>query len=301
MAALLERSLAKDPSVRPPDAGAFLAELEEAAEEKYGIGWWERASIGGLVASTLGVGTGAVAGSAGGAAPTVVAEDLPQPVTSSTRARIDTGRRFGTKTLLAAGATAAVVVVAAVAGISVAGSEEDDENSGGGPRSSVSYGPGGDASEDPDGDGDDEDIEDGGDPPGPSLETGITYQGTSRFNFDGGTGRSTITVTCDPTCVVSADSWRGKAVLAAWQEAAVGHTYTGAGARWDFDGDRISSCGKDFDDSWVKPRLWSASMMVTESRLVIDAVQEEFEGRTSGGGYCTTSRTTLRFEGTPIE
>lgn len=140
LASLLERSLSKDPSARPPDAGAFLAELEEAAEEKYGAAWRTRASIAGLVASTAGVGAATVAGGvAGGAAPTVVASGLPAPpvVTGATQAAVSTGRRISTKVVLAAGATAAVVVAAVVVGI-VLTSGDDDEDAGpaGSPTSS---------------------------------------------------------------------------------------------------------------------------------------------------------------------
>jgi len=126
MAALLERSLAKDPSVRPPDAGAFLAELEDAAEEKYGAAWRSRASIAGLVASTVGVAAGSAA-AGGAAAPTVVAQGLPQAVTGATDAAVSTGRRVGIKTIVAAGATAAVVVAGAVVGLTLAGNNNDPD------------------------------------------------------------------------------------------------------------------------------------------------------------------------------
>jgi hypothetical protein len=143
LADLLQRSLSKDPSVRPPDAAAFLAELEEAAEERYGAGWRSRASIAGLVASTVGVGAATMAGTvAGGAAPTVVASGLPPvppAVTGATQAVVSTGRRISTKVVLAAGATAAVVVAAVVVGLTLT-SGDDDEDAGpaGAPTSSSS-------------------------------------------------------------------------------------------------------------------------------------------------------------------
>jgi hypothetical protein len=140
LASLLERSLSKDPSVRPPDAGAFLAELEEAAAERYGAAWRDRASIAGLVASAAGVGAATVAGGvAGGAAPTVVAPGLPVPPVASgaTQAVVSTGRRISTKVVLAAGATAAVVVAAVVAGITLtSGDDDDDAGPGAAPSSS---------------------------------------------------------------------------------------------------------------------------------------------------------------------
>lgn len=76
--ALLARALAKQPGERPADAAAFLAELEEAAEERYGAGWFARASVTGAVAATTGT---AIAGAASTAGPsagatTVIAGDL---------------------------------------------------------------------------------------------------------------------------------------------------------------------------------------------------------------------------------
>lgn len=133
MASLLERSLSKDPSERPPDAGAFLAELEEAAAEKYGAAWRTRASIAGLVASAAGVGGATVAGGvAGGAAPTVVASGLPVPpaVSGATQAVVSTGRRTSTKLVVAAAATAAVVVAAVVVGIVLTSGDDDDGGAG---------------------------------------------------------------------------------------------------------------------------------------------------------------------------
>ena len=69
---LLRRSLSKDPTGRPQDARAFLAELEEAARRRFGAAWLQRASIAGLVAA----GVPAVIGGAA-AAPTVVVARRP--------------------------------------------------------------------------------------------------------------------------------------------------------------------------------------------------------------------------------
>ncbi len=66
LADLLGRVLAKDPAQRPADARAFLAELEEAATDRYGAGWLARASIAGVIASTAGIAVASTA--AGGAA-----------------------------------------------------------------------------------------------------------------------------------------------------------------------------------------------------------------------------------------
>ncbi|MEO9138445.1 MAG: serine/threonine-protein kinase [Jatrophihabitans sp.] len=81
LSALVADSLAKDPGARPQDAGEFLHRLEEGAQEKYGPGWLERASIAGVVAATMG---GAGLGSAvlAGAGGTSVAAGAGDPGTA---------------------------------------------------------------------------------------------------------------------------------------------------------------------------------------------------------------------------
>ena len=66
--------MSKAPGERPPDAAAFLAELEEAASRRYGAGWLERASIAGIgrFGDRRGVLAGAGGGATGGAAQTVI-------------------------------------------------------------------------------------------------------------------------------------------------------------------------------------------------------------------------------------
>jgi len=72
--ALCARAMEKNPDARPRDAAAFLAELEEAAERRYGAAWLGRASIAGLVTSA---GGGALAAAtAGGAAVHGAAETI---------------------------------------------------------------------------------------------------------------------------------------------------------------------------------------------------------------------------------
>jgi serine/threonine-protein kinase len=60
LAALVARCLSKDPSDRPPDAAAMLAELEDAARRRYGAAWLSRSGLAALVLATvdLGLGTG---------------------------------------------------------------------------------------------------------------------------------------------------------------------------------------------------------------------------------------------------
>lgn len=125
MTDLLARSLSKDVAVRPPDARAFLTELEQAAEEKYGAAWRTRATIAGLVASTVAAGAAAAGG---GAATTVVAEGLPSAVTATTQVAVRTGRRVAPKLVAAAGA-ATVVAAGVVTAVVLTSSSGDGEGS----------------------------------------------------------------------------------------------------------------------------------------------------------------------------
>ena len=135
---LCARAMDKDPDVRPRDAAAFLAELEEAAERRYGAGWLGRASIAGLVTSA---GGGALAAAtAGGAAVHGAAETIivstgaaqtgdavTQPVSALTtdglsgtkqvakRLRPKVLRNVSRATTLVAVAVVAVVAIAVVA------------------------------------------------------------------------------------------------------------------------------------------------------------------------------------------
>jgi len=132
MEELLARSLAKDPNARPQDAAAFLAELEEAAEERYGAGWRGRASIAGLVAVTAG-GAGVVAGGGGA---TVIAQGLPPAATGATQAAVRTGTRSWGK-IAAAGvggvAAAGLVTAAVVYAVTSADNDESGDDSTGAP------------------------------------------------------------------------------------------------------------------------------------------------------------------------
>ncbi len=125
MEGLLERSLAKDPAARPQDAAAFLAELEEAAEERYGAGWRARASIAGLVAATAG---GAGLAAAGGGA-TVIAPAAPPAATGATQAAVRTGTRsWGKIAAVGVGGLAAAAVVTAV--VVLRGDEREQRRAG---------------------------------------------------------------------------------------------------------------------------------------------------------------------------
>lgn len=117
LAELVARGMAKDPARRPADAGVFLAELEVAAERRYGTGWLARSSMAGLVGGTGVVGAAALAG--GGAAAVGAAPAVTSAATAVTPAGIGSGaaqvgaRAFGLPQLAAV--VAGVVVVAAAA------------------------------------------------------------------------------------------------------------------------------------------------------------------------------------------
>ncbi len=122
--ALLARSLSKDAAQRPPDAAAFLAELEEAATERYGADWRTRSSIAALVAGA----GGAVVTVAGGGPATVAAEGLSTPLSSTAKATVRTGSRIGLKVALAAGATVAVVAAGATTWALTSNDEPSDDS-----------------------------------------------------------------------------------------------------------------------------------------------------------------------------
>lgn len=120
LADLIRRSMDKDASVRPPDAGAFLVELEEAARRRFGAGWLQRASIAGAVASTVaGTATavGAVSTATVAAAPVIDTGAAAAASTDTAAVATGAARRLGkfSYPTVAGIAAAAIVIVAAVA------------------------------------------------------------------------------------------------------------------------------------------------------------------------------------------
>ena len=85
VAAMIGRTLAKDPGERPAGAAAFIAELEAAAAAAYGEDWKRRAGVAGLVAAAL-AGTGAVAAGGAGSAGAAGAEESAVAATSEATA-----------------------------------------------------------------------------------------------------------------------------------------------------------------------------------------------------------------------
>ena len=122
LADLLARAMAKDPAQRPPDAAAFLAELEQAATRRYGPAWLSRATVAGLVTTTLAgtaavtaAGTGATAAPAAAQAVAFGSTATPTTLTGPTAA---TGRRI-LGMPLAAAVVALVLIIAAAAATTV--------------------------------------------------------------------------------------------------------------------------------------------------------------------------------------
>jgi eukaryotic-like serine/threonine-protein kinase len=129
LADLLDRALRKQPSERPADAAAFLAELEEAARARYGTAWLSAASVAGLAGMGVAGGTAAMVagvGATGSAATGAAGTETVSAMATATAETgggqaagvVQTGRRvgrirhaFGAHPVIAGGA--AVVVVAA--------------------------------------------------------------------------------------------------------------------------------------------------------------------------------------------
>ncbi len=141
LADLLQRSMDKDPALRPQDAGAFLAELEEAANRRFGAGWLGRASIVGLVTSAGTVG-GLAAGAGGsavaGAAQTVVVDAASLGAAISAAAPAKASRKIlklSAKQVVAVAGVAALVVAGAAIGANALGNkgEPDKRSSASGP------------------------------------------------------------------------------------------------------------------------------------------------------------------------
>ena len=133
LADLVARALAKDPDARPQDAGAFLRELDEAAEHRFGTGWLARSSIAGLVtavatpagvfASARDLASGAGSGS-GDSSVAVVDVAEGGSADSPGRSAARTGRSLTTKAAVA-GVAALVVVAGAATVAAVTRSGED--------------------------------------------------------------------------------------------------------------------------------------------------------------------------------
>ena len=127
LADLVARALDKDPAVRPADAGQFLAELDEAAQRRFGAGWWQRASIAGLVASVAGPAGvfGGAPGSAAASSGPVVFEAAGGSPGTASRSGGDGGGRGGrggrsSRSRLALAAAAGVAAVVATTAVVVA-------------------------------------------------------------------------------------------------------------------------------------------------------------------------------------
>ena len=127
LADLLRRAMAKDPAVRPPDAAAFLAELEDAAVERWGAGWLARASIAGLVASTAAGAAGtATAGSASAPAAAVAGETVLVTTAAAVTGAAVAARRGVSKVALLASAAVLTVAAGAAGAVALSRSSSSD-------------------------------------------------------------------------------------------------------------------------------------------------------------------------------
>jgi tRNA A-37 threonylcarbamoyl transferase component Bud32 len=128
---VLDKALAPNPADRYPDAAAFLAALEDAAQRRYGTAWWTQAGLGGLATASAGAligvdtlapfvaGQGQVAPVAQYAAAQGVAQGPPPSQVLAVGAR-----RTSRKAWWIGGGVAAAVLT--VAGIAVAVSTSGD-------------------------------------------------------------------------------------------------------------------------------------------------------------------------------
>ncbi len=116
IAGVLTRAMAKQPVERPQNASALLAELEDAAQERYGAGWLGRASVAGLAASpaiavaAAEADTGSTTAAAAAAAPTAAAITVAE---SSDADRLSAARSWKVPTI-------GVAIAAIIAGVVVA-------------------------------------------------------------------------------------------------------------------------------------------------------------------------------------
>lgn len=133
LADVLTRAMAKDPAMRPTDAQAFLAELEEAAQKHFGAGWLSRASIAALVGATVAGGAVVAAGASAGVAASAPAAvvDVAAAGAGALRAAAGTAPKaglLGMSAAVVAGVAAAAVLVlggGAFAAVKIAGPGSD--------------------------------------------------------------------------------------------------------------------------------------------------------------------------------
>jgi len=119
LAGLIARATAADPAARPADAAVLLAELQDAARDRYGAGWEDqgRADLAAGVAAVLGLAAGAAAAAA------AASEPPPAGTTAGPGARATTivrPRRLaraghGPAIAISAGAAAGVIAITGIA------------------------------------------------------------------------------------------------------------------------------------------------------------------------------------------
>jgi eukaryotic-like serine/threonine-protein kinase len=124
---ILDTALSDDPATRYPNAGAFLAALEESAERRYGTAWWTQAGIGtlatGSATALLPAGTnapfaGQPTGGPGAAAEQGAADNFGAGVATVGRKRIPR------RTLVVGGMAAAVITAGVFVAVAASGGDD---------------------------------------------------------------------------------------------------------------------------------------------------------------------------------
>jgi serine/threonine-protein kinase len=119
---VIARATAPNPLNRPADADELLAELQEAADDRYGADWEEdgRADLARAAAALLALAAGVAAGAAASSAPAAGAA-AQEPTTSAATTLVRTGRRARRAGRLGAGHAPTVIIAGAVTAVVAAG------------------------------------------------------------------------------------------------------------------------------------------------------------------------------------
>jgi hypothetical protein len=120
--------MAKDPSARPQTAAAFLAELERAAESRFGAGWLQRSSIASLVSAAIAGSVAVVGGAATSSTTSTVLLDSAAGAAHVGTQAIKAGGRSRALTAAIAGG-AALAVIAGAGTVTYALTNRGDESS----------------------------------------------------------------------------------------------------------------------------------------------------------------------------
>jgi eukaryotic-like serine/threonine-protein kinase len=155
LASLIARATDPNPAARPADAAALLAELDDAARDRYGAGWYDegRAALAAAAAALLAVGSVAAAASAA-AAPAGPRAAVPAQGPSAAATTLAPTRRFRrlgragraghAPAWIAAGAAGVVIIAGTVIAVAAVGHHQSSgrRTGGSGPSASAPASPG---------------------------------------------------------------------------------------------------------------------------------------------------------------